>query len=306
MASPFVQSACEKYDVTVLAKDYAHDLHPRFWPGAKVVTFHGPWTAFCNKYQLWRWPWKRLWQSISDLRRQKFDFAVSARWDPRDHLLMWLIGARHRFGFPRVGSQLFLTRALPPNPTQHRYEHWRAIAALLDLPLPPVRHLQLQRSQTTIAKVVIHTGASLPLRVWPLERFQHIARSLRDNGVQVIVACDAAQRDWWVSHGESNVFTAKNVAELIALLDSAKAFIGNDSGPGHLAAICGVPTFTIFGPALPERIAPIHPKSRWIEGKPCEFKPCKDDCRFASPFCLHDVSEAEVHSRLQTFFEQLG
>ena len=51
----------------------------------------------------------------------------------------------------------------------------------------------------------------------------------------------------------------RNVTELIAQIDRAGAFIGNDSGPGHLAAICGVPTFTLFGPQLPEWFAPLHP-----------------------------------------------
>jgi hypothetical protein len=65
------------------------------------------------------------------------------------------------------------------------------------------------------------------------------------------------------------------------LIDRAGAFIGNDSGPGHLAAFCGVPTFTLFGPQLPEWFAPLHPGSEWLEGKACPYKPCSDYCRYA-------------------------
>jgi heptosyltransferase-2 len=81
---------------------------------------------------------------------------------------------------------------------------------------------------------------------------------------------------------------------LLKCLESASHFIGNDSGPGHLAAILGVPSFIIFGPQLPERFLPAHPRAQFIEGKPCRFKPCFDYCRFEKPFCLHDSKEEEV------------
>ena len=93
----------------------------------------------------------------------------------------------------------------------------------------------------------------------------------------------------------------RNVADLISLIDRAGAFIGNDSGPGHLAAFCGVPTFTIFGPQLPEWFAPLHPQSEWIEGKVCPYLPCSDYCRFPQPFCLWNIGEEEVFSRVGKF-----
>jgi ADP-heptose:LPS heptosyltransferase len=304
MATPFIQAASEKYEVTVVAKDYGRDLQPRFWPSVNLITNSLPWTAFRKKYHLWRWPWKNLFRLVRQLRREKFDFAVSARWDPRDHVLMWLVGARQRFGFPRTGSQFFLTKTRSAIPAKHRYEHWRELGVLLGLTLPATSGLRVQPGSAN-RRIIIHTGASLPLRVWPLERFKKLAAHLRKQNSEVLIACDTSQRDWWANNGEPNVFSARNVSELTQLLDSAKAFIGNDSGPGHLAAICGTPTFTIFGPALPELIAPIHPLSAWADGKPCKFKPCKDYCRFSVPHCLQDISEAEVQSQVNAFLRQL-
>jgi heptosyltransferase-2 len=77
--------------------------------------------------------------------------------------------------------------------------------------------------------------------------------------------------------------------------------IGNDSGPGHLAAFCGVPTFTIFGPQLPEWFAPLHPRSEWVEGKACPYKPCSDYCRFPQPFCILDLSVEAILPRVEQF-----
>ncbi len=87
---------------------------------------------------------------------------------------------------------------------------------------------------------------------------------------------------------------SRDLAQLIQSLDECDRFIGNDSGPGHLAALLGLPTFTIFGPQLPERFAPRHPQASWIEGAACAYKPCYDRCRYKEPGCLTAHSAAVV------------
>jgi ADP-heptose:LPS heptosyltransferase len=99
--------------------------------------------------------------------------------------------------------------------------------------------------------------------------------------------------------GETQVSTPANVGELLALLDGHGCFIGNDSGPGHIAAACGLATFTIFGPQLPEWFAPVSPLARWIEGKPCPYKPCSDYCHFAVAHCITRITEEEVWEKIQ-------
>src|SRR5262249_39585872 len=89
--------------------------------------------------------------------------------------------------------------------------------------------------------------------------------------------------------------------ELIQLLDQAGAFIGNDSGPGHLAALCGVPTLSIFGPQLPEWFSTLHPETISLEGKACPYKPCSDYCSFSVPHCLWRIPEAEGEQQWQGF-----
>ena len=91
----------------------------------------------------------------------------------------------------------------------------------------------------------------------------------------------------------------RDLGQLLDTLATAGRFIGNDSGPGHLAALLGVPTFTIFGPQLPELFAPQHPQASWIEGAPCPYKPCFDACHFPAPHCLLDLSTDAVWDRVQ-------
>jgi heptosyltransferase-2 len=216
-------------------------------------------------------------------------------------LLLKIFAAKNRLGFPRLRSRTFLTQPLArPEPQAHRYESWHVIARALNLQLPPRDKISLPAVPGR-ETVLIHTGAGQPVRVWPLEHYQGLALRLRRQKVQVQIACDPDQRARWLRAGETKVATPSTVTELLALIDQAGAFIGNDSGPGHLAAFCGVPTFTIFGPQLPEWFAPLHPVAEWIEGKACPYKPCSDYCRFPTPHCLWNISEDEVWLRVEKF-----
>jgi ADP-heptose:LPS heptosyltransferase len=219
-------------------------MRPYFWPDLRVLPFRMPWTVHRGKYRLHKWPWVKLTQLVLQMRRKRFEAVVSARWDPRDDTVMWLSGARQRIGFPRMGSSVIETTSLSrPDPISHRHERWRVIGQALSLTVPPIGEAvkPVGRRDGT---VLIHSGAGKLLRVWPLERFAGLVRRLRAAGYQVHLACDQEQKDWWREHGETDVSVPTNLRELLELVDAAGVFIGNDSGPGHVAGYVGVPTFT--------------------------------------------------------------
>jgi heptosyltransferase-2 len=304
IATPFLQAASQRYEVTLVAKPYAVDLQWRFWPDVKVMPFIAPWTAFefKRKYRLYAWPWREMFHLLRALAAEHFDFGLSARWgDPRDHLLLLLARAKTRLGYPRLGSGIILAKPLArPEPQAHRYEYWRVMARVLGFDMPSREALVLPQLRPG-GEVLVHTGAGQPARVWPLERYRNLVARLRHKGYRVQVACDLDQQPWWLAAGEENVATPQTVTELFALADRAGAFIGNDSGPGHLAAFCGVPTFTLFGPQVPEWFAPLHPASEWLEGKACPYKPCSDYCRFPTPCCMANSGEEEVCALVESF-----
>ena len=277
LALPFLAAASAHAEVTLLAKPHAAPLLARFAPEVKLVPLVAPWTAFRGKYRLHRWPWRELFRAHRELRDQKFDIAASARRDPRDHALLALSGARRRLGFPRTGSGIYLTDALPAPARPHRAERWRALATALGWELPP-----FAPPVRTGRRIVMHTGAGQPLRAWPRDRFENLAARLRAAGWEVTLLDDSL----------------RDLDALLVALAGADRFVGNDSGPGHLAALLGVPTFTIFGPQLPELFAPQHPRATWIDGAPCPYKPCFDSCRFATPNCIRDLTADTVWAKL--------
>jgi len=307
IATPFLRKACEQFDVTLLAKPFALDLQPRFWPAMKVITFNAPWTAFAfyRKYNLFRWPWRTMFSIWKTIWREHFDVALSARWgDPRDHFLLKLTGAKTRLGFPRMGSQIFLTHPLVvADHQEHRYENWRIIAQALNLNLEKRDKIHFPPRPAS-RTILIHTGAAQPVRVWPVERYLQLVKKLRARGHAVRVLCNPEQLAWWQNAGEKEVVSPKSISELLAILDAAALFVGNDSGPGHLAAFCGLPTFTLFGPQVAEWFVPLHQEAEFMEGKGCPYKPCSDYCRFPTPFCLTGVGEDEVWPRLIAFVER--
>jgi len=279
LALPFLQRAAARQRVTLLAKPHAAPLVARFCPEVELLPCTAPWTVHRGKYRLHRWPWRELATLVRTLRSRRFAAAVSVRPDPRDHFLMALAGAKSRAGFPRAGSGLLLHAPVPPPADPHRAAHWSALAAALDLPaLPPAAP-----APRPGRRLVIHTGAAQPTREWPRERFAALAQRVVAAGWEVT----------WLDASSGSL------PELLATLAGADRFIGNDSGPGHLAAVLGVPTFSIFGAQLAANFHPVHPQAAWIDGRPCPFKPCHDYCRFAEPRCIRDLPLDEVWPRVE-------
>lgn len=303
ITTPFLRAASKKFSVTLVAKPLAEELRPHLWPDIEVVPFVAPWTAFEGKYRLWRWPWLEMLRLRRRLIGQNFDYGVAGRWDPRDHWLLKASGAKERLGFSHLNSRSYLTRELTrPSPLAHMSEYWREAGRALGLEVPGRSEMNLP-PRISASGALLHSGARLSARVWPLENFKQIAANLRKKNIPVQIACDPDQCAWWKNQGENPV-CPRTISELFSVVERAGIFVGNCSGPGHVAAISGVPTFTLFGPSMHEWWIPMHPAAEFFEGKACPYKPCSDYCRYAKPFCITDVSAEAVWPRIELFAQK--
>jgi hypothetical protein len=95
---------------------------------------------------------------------------------------------------------------------------------------------------------VIHPFAGSPQKRWPLERFRELAGRLAPH----------MQVEWCAGPQDelAGAVRFEDLYELACWLATARIYIGNDSGPTHLAAAVGTPVVALFGPSDPSVWAP--------------------------------------------------
>ena len=122
--------------------------------------------------------------------------------------------------------------------------------------------------------IVIHPGSGSPDKCWPVERFADLAGRLAAAGRPVRFVVGEVERDRWPADALRHLAAVADVRhpptllDLLAELATADAFVGNDSGPAHLAGIIGVPTVSLFGPTDPVRWHPLGPHVHLLRGQP--------------------------------------
>jgi ADP-heptose:LPS heptosyltransferase len=113
--------------------------------------------------------------------------------------------------------------------------------------------------------IVIHPGSGSRDKNPPLDRFIQLATDLRQAGRIVRFVIGEAERDRWPREDIQRLADSAaldqpgDYCQLHAILAQAGGFIGNDSGPTHLAAICGVPTLALFISTNPAVWRPLGP-----------------------------------------------
>lgn len=112
---------------------------------------------------------------------------------------------------------------------------------------------------------VVHPGSGGEAKCWPRERYERLIERLVEQGQSVAPLLGETEVDRWpgdvVARWEE-VYGARVFGSLDGLyeaLSSAGAYVGNDSGPTHLAAQMGLPTVALFGPTAPEVWRPVGP-----------------------------------------------
>jgi ADP-heptose:LPS heptosyltransferase len=97
---------------------------------------------------------------------------------------------------------------------------------------------------------VIHALASAPDKTWPAERFLAVAERLeREMGLEpVFVGGPGEDLPVFARYRR---LSGAPLDEVKRLLAGASLFVGNDSGPAHMAAAFGVPSVVLFGSSDP-------------------------------------------------------
>ena len=155
--------------------------------------------------------------------------------------------------------------------------------------------------------IVVHPFSGWEYRSWPIREFSRLtAKILEELDNDVVFVCHQSEEsqlapliDRFSGTPRVRFFPSTNLMETAALLRGAEAFIGNDSGPLHLAALLGVPVVGLFGPASPALTAPLSARGTFIY-RPVACSPC-DQVRCIRPDspCMGLITPDEVFASLQ-------
>jgi len=112
--------------------------------------------------------------------------------------------------------------------------------------------------------VAIHPGSSAgtAYKRWLPERYGEVADALAERGCRVIFTWGPGEREAAEAIARGMKRPARLAPEtptlqhLAAIFARCDLFIGNDTGPMHLAALSGTPVVAVFGPTDPVENAP--------------------------------------------------
>ena len=227
-----------------------------------------------------------VWRLALRLRRLRAAAAVVLAPSFEAALTVWLAGIPRRIGHRTDGRAALLTDAVTPDANGHRADGLLALAyrvpnaggaeagdcrAPVEVPGPSLALTADDRrfAQSAFAAagwpddarpVFVNPAAAKVPRAWSAVRFRALVETLarRAPGRRFLVHDRSpfeAPSGWLAAHGAAGAGGA-TLPQLCALLERCAVYVGNDSGPAHLAAALGVPTVTIFGPSAPRVTGP--------------------------------------------------
>jgi ADP-heptose:LPS heptosyltransferase len=94
-----------------------------------------------------------------------------------------------------------------------------------------------------------------------------------------------------------NLAGKTTLREMAAILKHCKLFIGNDSGPLHIATAAGIPVVGFYGPGEYQRFKPWGTNHEALRlGLSCS--PCSQNCLFREPRCIEGITMSQVKNLL--------
>ncbi len=276
---------------------------------------------------------------IGQVRRRRYDMAVLLQKAFGAALIARMAGIGTRVGFDTDRRRWLLTHPIAETPQLRRIHHVEyflkvargAGCEIADIPRRlwfPIKESSRTEAAALLAAedagrfpflAAFAPGASKGPRAWHIERFAQVARVLsQQHGAGIVVLGGQGDREAAEailqavgSHG-IDACGRTNLWLMGALIERCRLFVGNDSGPMHVAAALDVPVVGLFGPGLPDKTAPWMAPDRYIAISnrfPCA--PCRQDffreCEPSGalkPMCLESIAATQVTAAVNSLLQR--
>jgi len=296
---PFVQQLekSNSYHINLICKEGLEALWLEFCPSIIVVPVKKKsWSSRVVKQQL------RLFNDKSF----KAIFVTSI--DPYAAFISCQMNAEKRYGMIEhhkyyKGSRLIYNKVYNADKNEHvtnRFKNLFSHLINLDLNFKQTSFFLTENHQEY---VLIHPGAKWKPRRWPKECYGELVKKLNSNGISCKILINKSERDLHefflpFQNNTCKIVHTSHIHDLIEAIKGCKLFIGNDSGPAHLANLLIKQTIVLWGPGNFERI---HPKGenvmvlmKEIECRPCLQYKDQEKCQIGENKCLTLISSEEV------------
>lgn len=212
--------------------------------------------------------------AASALRAWKPDLCINLHGGMRSAVLTAASGARFRAGFAHFRASRLYNLRIPTAQTilsvdckVHTAEHLASAVFWLGVPRCEIPRARLFAHDSGLkvpgSYAVLHPFATGPGKTWPASGFLAIASHLRSAlGLDPVFI--AGPGDDTRPFAEYRCIEGAPLADVKSLLRGATLFVGNDSGPAHMAAAFGLPVLVIFGASDPVIWAPWRTVSQVI------------------------------------------
>ncbi len=178
-----------------------------------------------------------------------------------------------------------------------------------------LQKLKLIENTTTPTKDIIclHVCATKDYKQWDIQKFAKLADLLIRQG-KLVIAIGAGDNEkqrieTLISHmaQHENFINAHNklsLNNLVLLLQHSVLYVGNDSGPMHLAAATGTPTIALFGPTELIRWRPKAPLASIVKGDaPCDSQ-CQPERCLRNYQCMTSLTVDKVYKQINSVLSE--
>jgi len=263
-----------------------------------------------------------LLPSVQRLRGMNFSLSCHSYDEPSfSYLLATVLRIRRRVGFEISTSkgQLLISESIPYDKgrnvvdvnfdlVRHITGNWNLKPQRVPISYSDEQHKSIEKHLAKLGLnsgssfIVIHHGAKQPYREWGIESYLQVVEHLeRCIGFPVVFVTDQKRIVSLLS--SYRVVTGLSLKELACLLSMATLFIGNNSGPMHIAAAMGTPCIVVQGPTSPaweifwDDVPHETVKASHLACVPCErllFNPGKCFNRERPHGCMKELSVGMV------------
>ncbi len=211
--------------------------------------------------------------SLAALRRFAPDLCLNLHGGTRSARLTLLSGARFRAGFdifrpgwiyntpiPTAQETLGVARRV------HTAEHIASAIFYLGVPIQEIPRARVFAPEGRSphappgAYALIHPVSALPEKTWP-----HF-RELKFGDLEPVFIAGSGED--LTAFNSSRTVVGAPLTELAQLMRDATVFVGNDSGPAHIAAAFGIPSLVLFGPSDSEIWSPWRTRAEVLKADP--------------------------------------